>query len=155
VTRRPRWWFRTSDHRQGRWQLITLVGLIAAGCGARTDLLVDEAVPFADAMRDVDTIVEDRTPPGDATAVPDSDVGASDASSEGRTGDADAAVSLDSGCGPATCDGCCRDNGVCVARAAVTVRFCGSGGLSCLECPPGIRCGVDTADQTIVCGHFL
>jgi hypothetical protein len=141
-----------------RRQLVTLVGL-TVGCGARTDLLVDDAVPLADAMPDVDVMVEEPTPPVDATAVPNSDVGVSDASSEVGTDDADAAASpagqLDSGCGPDTCDGCCREDGVCVARAAVTARFCGSGGYRCLECPPGILCGVDTADQTIVCGHFL
>jgi hypothetical protein len=147
-----------SMNKAPRWQLITLVGL-TLGCGARTDLLVDDAVPFADAMPDVEAMVEERTLPGDATAVQDSEVGASDASSEVGTDEADAAASpagpLDSGCGPDTCDGCCRQDGVCVARAAVTARFCGSGGYACLECPPGIRCGVDTADQTIVCGHFL
>jgi hypothetical protein len=140
------------------WQLVVLVSL-TLGCGARTGLLVDDAVPFADAMPDVDATVEDRTSAGDAAEVADRDVGASDAPSEVGTEETDAdgspAGPLDAGCGPDTCDGCCREDGVCVPRAAVTARFCGSGGHGCLECPPGIQCGVDTADQTIVCGHFL
>ncbi|HTB78998.1 MAG TPA: hypothetical protein VK762_37400, partial [Polyangiaceae bacterium] len=71
------------------WQLVVLVSL-TLGCGARTGLLVDDAVPVADAMPDVDATVEDRTSPGDAAEVADRDVGASDASSEVGTEETDA-----------------------------------------------------------------
>ena len=136
---------------------------LTLACGARTGLLEGEAAqPLSDAG-DATSDGEEAPPLPDATspgpdgaldASPDAPVEASilDASADG---DADATGRPDSGCGPDTCEGCCRDDGSCVRLQDVSASFCGSGGLGCLACPPGIECGIDTADGTRVCAHFL
>jgi hypothetical protein len=144
--------------RARRWQLAALVG-VTLGCGARSELLLDRAAASADAAQDdVEAAIVGRTPENDATAMPYIDAKTEVVVTGNADADAVAAPAgpPESGCGPKTCDGCCREDGTCVARSAVTARFCGSGGHGCLTCPPGITCdGVNPSDGTIVCGYFF
>jgi hypothetical protein len=146
------------------WGLLTIVGL-TLGC-SRSGLLDYPAAPVTGDADDAATGGEDAPDSGavgeagaarDGSSDGSSDAGSSDGSTSASTGDADAAPTQrpDSGCGPDTCHGCCRDHGVCVRDETQTPAFCGSGGLSCIECPPGVACGIDTADGTRVCAHFL
>jgi hypothetical protein len=135
------------------------IAAVTAGCG-RSDLLAAyEATPPAN-----DATTGDREA-GQSDGAPDAredgaiDASSSDGSTFDAAGDAGADANPtelpDGACGPGTCDGCCRDDGSCVVRRAASAAFCGSGGLGCISCPPGIACGVDTSDGTLVCGHFL
>jgi hypothetical protein len=142
-----------------------LIASVTFGCG-RSDLLADdEPLPVAEDARDATTGHDDAR--GDGGAARDGeplegsfDAPSGDSSvsiSTGDAGDADAAPAQrhDAGCGPDTCDGCCREDDVCVHDGTQTPTFCGSGGLGCIMCPAGIACGIDTADGTRVCAHFL
>jgi hypothetical protein len=142
-----------------------LIASVTFGCG-RSDLLADdEPVPVVDDARDATSSREDARGDGEAARDGDAFEGSSDAPSGdgsmsvpmGDAGDADVAPAerRDAGCGPDTCNGCCREDGVCVRDGTQTSAFCGSGGLGCIMCPANIACGLDTADGTRVCAHFL
>ena len=142
-----------------------LIAGVTFGCG-RSDLLADdEPLPVAEDARDATAGHDDARGDGeaarDASAIEGSfDAPSGDSSvsvSMGDAGDADAGSTerRDAGCRPDTCDGCCREDDVCVHDGTQTPAFCGSGGLGCIICPAGIACGIDTADGTRVCAHFL
>ena len=135
-----------------------LIASMTFGCG-RSDLLADgEPLPVAEDARDATTGHEDAR--GDGEAARDAgaieglfDAPSGDSSmsvSMGDASDADAAPAQcrDAGCGPDSCDGCCRKDDVCVHDGTQTPAFCGSGGLGCIMCPAGVACGLDTADGT-------
>ncbi len=138
----------------------TAIVCLTLACGARTGPLEGEA-PQLQLDAGGATGDGEGAPPAQKALPPPQDAAAAgpDAAFDAPTATIDAGADAtglpDSGCSPGTCDGCCRDDGSCVHLQDVSAAFCGSGGLGCLTCPPGITCGIDTSDGTRVCAHFL
>ena len=138
----------------GVWAIVALLG-----CG-RSGLLADDLGAATGSDAPAGTSGGEEAHPDDDATAPGLDDGAGamfdDGSTIARVPDADA--DTDGGpigffpngrCGPATCDGCCRSDGFCVASFQNgTPAFCGLGGRKCISCAPGDECRVDVGIGT-------